>query len=94
MSADRPARRVELDFLRGLALIVMAVGHPIRANIYEGPIDVDVVRLVMNRYGELFSGLFMFISGINVQNFLTSAAKNPSFDATGFYVKSALALFV
>lgn len=94
MSDAKPARRVELDFLRGLALIVMAVGHPIRANIYEGPIDIDPVRLVMNRYGELFSCLFMFISGINVQNFLASAAKNPGFDATGFYVKSAVALFV
>lgn len=88
------ARRPELDFLRGLALIVMAVGHPIRADIYSGaPIDIDPIRLFMNWYGEIFSGLFMFISGINVQNFLKSAERDPGLDPTAFYVKSSAALF-
>ncbi|MBZ0273348.1 DUF1624 domain-containing protein [bacterium] len=87
------SRRRELDFLRGLALIVMTIGHPLRANVYGEDVTVDPLRLLYNHYGELFSALFMFASGINVQNFLASAARHPNLNATRFYLKSSVALF-
>ncbi|MCZ7582066.1 MAG: heparan-alpha-glucosaminide N-acetyltransferase domain-containing protein [Deltaproteobacteria bacterium] len=93
-SAPERARRGELDFLRGLALVIMAVGHPMRTNVYGGEIAVDFVRLYYHHYGELFSGLFIFISGVNVTNFLRSLERHPDLNATGFFVKSSIALFV
>jgi uncharacterized membrane protein len=96
-SAKEPVkkrRRLELDFLRGIALIVMTTGHPLRADVYGNAAHGDFIRILYNHYGELFSGLFMFVSGINVTNFLASARKTADFDATKFYVKSAVALFV
>ncbi|MCZ7582065.1 MAG: DUF1624 domain-containing protein [Deltaproteobacteria bacterium] len=89
---DKPARRRELDFLRGVALIVMTLGHPLRTDLQT--YDVDVLRYYYNIYGELFSALFMFMSAINVTNFLRSAARHPDLDATRFYLKSSAALFV
>ncbi len=89
----KKSRRPELDFLRGIALIVMTVGHPLRADVWVEGVHVALPRLIYNHYGELFSGLFMFISGINVTNFLASARRNPDFDATTFYLKSAVLLF-
>ncbi|MBZ0273349.1 acyltransferase [bacterium] len=95
-SAPEPAaktpRRRELDFLRGLALVVMTVGHPLRVNLAET--SVDVVRFHYNVYGELFSAMFMFMSAINVQNFVASAARTPDFDATRFYVRASVALYL
>ncbi len=89
----KKTRRPELDFLRGVALIIMVVGHPLRADVWVEGVHVALPRLIFNHYGELFSGLFMFISGINVTNFLASAKRNPQFDATTFYLKSSVWLF-
>jgi hypothetical protein len=84
-------RRRELDFLRGVALIVMTVGHPLRTDILRP--GVDVVRQYYNVYGELFSAFFMFMSAINVTNFMESARNTPELDATRFYFKSSIALY-
>jgi hypothetical protein len=87
----RPRRR-ELDFLRGIALIVMTTGHPMRTDFQA--VSVDIVRWHYHVYGELFSALFMFMSAINVQNFIESAKRTPELDTTRFYLKSSLALFL
>lgn len=89
---NRPPRRRELDLLRGVALIVMVVGHPIRAAL-DRP-GMDPARFFMNYYGELFSAFFMFMSAINVTNFIASAKRDPLLDPTRFYVRSSIALFL
>ncbi len=87
-----PARRYELDFLRGVALIVMTMGHPLRSNSL-GP-HLDFIRYHYNIYGELFSAFFMFMSAINVTNFIESAKRQPDLDPTRFYIKSSVVLFL
>lgn len=87
----KPPRRRELDLLRGAALVVMIVGHPIRADIHRP--GMDLFRQFMNYYGELFSAFFMFMSAINVTNFIAGAKRDARLDSTKFYLRSSVALF-
>jgi hypothetical protein len=85
-------RRREIDFLRGIALIFTTMVHPLRLTLWgEG---LDPARLYFLTYGELFSAFFLFISAINVTNFLNTRGAAPGFDVGRFYRRNTLALFL
>jgi len=83
-------RRHELDLMRGLALLVMVIGH----NVRVGEAGDSFFQLFLLSIGELFSSLFMLISGVNVIGVYKKAAVIPGFQATRFYVKSSVFLFI
>jgi len=82
-------RRHDLDLLRGMALLVMVIGH----NVRIGWTATSYAQLILATFGELFSALFMLVSGMNVLNFYYKAILIPGFKSTRFYVKSAIYLF-
>ncbi len=82
-------KRPEIDFLRGSCLMLMVIYHNFRV-----PTSYDPVQLSMMSWMELGSSIFLLISGVNVSNFIASAAKNPDLDPTRFYFKSSCWLFI
>jgi hypothetical protein len=80
----------EIDMLKGLACVLMLIGHALRAGL-PPPDSLDKIVLhIMD-----FSGpIFFFVSGMNVMTFLERNRDKPGFRATKFYVAAAAVLFV
>jgi Acyltransferase family len=88
--AKTSVRYHEIDMLKGVACVLMLVGHAMRAKM---PVPGTVDKLVL--YLMDFSGpIFFFVSGMNVMTFLERNRDKPGFHATKFYVAAAAALFV
>ena len=85
-----PRRMVELDLLRGVALFVMVFGHNLRVG-YSGDSSAQIAVMGI---AELFSSLFMIVSGVNVLNFHNKYGHLENFNAARFYVKSSLFMLV
>jgi len=90
MTQKTPVRYYEVDMLKGLACILMMIGHAIRVQMPPpGPID-KVILYIMD-----FSGpIFFFVSGMNVMTFLERNRNKAGFAAGKFYLASAALLFV
>lgn len=90
MTAAKPnVRYAEVDMLKGLACVLMLIGHAVRVSMGPpAPID-NVILYIMD-----FSGpIFFFVSGMNVMTFLERNRDKPGFDAGKFYLAAAAALF-
>lgn len=87
--AGRPRRRPEIDFFRGGFLMLMVIYHNFRVSFTEDPFQMALMSWL-----ELGSTVFLVISGVNVVNFINSAARDPNFNATRFYLKSSFWLFI
>jgi uncharacterized membrane protein len=89
-TAVKSIRFPEIDMLKGLACVLMLIGHAIRVSMGPaGPVD-KVILYIMD-----FSGpIFFFVSGMNVMTFLERNRNKPGFAATKFYVAAAVLLFV
>ncbi len=83
-------RRPELDYLRGLFMILMVIYHNFR--IIWSPDDYP--QLIFIGVLELATGIYLAVSGANVINFIAKARTDPNFDAGRFYVKASFWLFV
>ncbi|MDP8223714.1 MAG: acyltransferase family protein [Candidatus Lernaella stagnicola] len=80
----------EIDMLKGLACVLMLVGHAMRSRM---PVPHTFDKIVLHFMD--FSGpIFFFVSGMNVMTFLERNADKPGFRATRFYLAAAAVLFV
>ena len=82
-------KRPEIDFFRGSMLMLMVIYHNFRVGVSQDPI-----QLAMMSFLELCSTVFLLVSGVNVANFIASAAKTPDFQPTRFYLKASVWLFL
>jgi len=80
--------RPEIDFFRGGMLMLMVIYHNFRVLGSNDPIQMALMSWL-----ELGSTPFLVISGVNVANFIASAARNPDFDPLRFYLKASFWLF-
>lgn len=80
----------EIDMLKGLACVLMLVGHAVRVKMSPpGTWDKAILHLMD------FSGpIFFFVSGMNVMTFLERNRDKPGFQAGKFYVGAAAVLFL
>ncbi len=87
--AVKAVRYHEIDMLKGLACLLMLIGHAIRAQMDPPGAFDKVVLHIMD-----FSGpIFFFVSGMNVMTFLERNRDKPGFGATRFYLAAAALLF-
>ncbi|MDP8225352.1 MAG: heparan-alpha-glucosaminide N-acetyltransferase domain-containing protein [Candidatus Lernaella stagnicola] len=88
--AAKHIRYPEIDMLKGLACVLMLIGHAVRVDM-PAPRALDkIILYIMD-----FSGpIFFFVSGMNVMTFLERNRDKPGFAADRFYYMAAILLFV
>lgn len=89
MNNVKAVRYHEIDMLKGLACVLMLIGHAIRVQMGPPGTTDKIVLHIMD-----FSGpIFFFVSGMNVMTFLERNGAKPGFRATRFYLAAAALLF-
>lgn len=75
--------------LKGLACVLMLIGHAVRVKMHAPTGFEKVFLYIMD-----FSGpIFFFVSGMNVMTFIERNSNKPGFKATRFYLAAAVLLF-
>jgi uncharacterized membrane protein len=90
MENEALKRYDSIDFLKGLACVMMLVGHAMRISMHPPGYLERLFLYLMDFAGPIF----FFMSGMNVLTFAERAKMRPNFHATRFYLLSAAALFV
>jgi uncharacterized membrane protein len=89
--ATPPAQRyADLDFLKGVACLIMLMAHAMRSDIG----DPDYATKLILAFQPWGAQLFFFVSGMNVVLLIDRYGARPEFHLTRFYLLSCLALFL
>lgn len=90
MTTPAPLARIAyLDFLKGVACLVMLVAHAMHAHIGHP----DLVARIMLILQPPAAQLFFFVSGMNVVLAIERHEKRPGFDLDAYYLGGAALLF-